>query len=172
MAAVLSLLSLVAIPLPLSPVPLTLQTLGVYMAGGLLGPAWGTASVAIYLLIGMAGAPVFAGGEAGIGVLLGPKGGYLIAFLPAAFLVGWAGRGMQNLRGSCGTVVPLVAGLIGATAVIYVLGVGWLAMVTGMGLMRALVVGVVPFLPGDAVKLVAATVLIPAITRALAGARS
>lgn len=172
MAAVLSLLSLVAIPLPISPVPFTLQSLGVYMAAGLLGPRWGTAAVAVYLLVGVAGLPVFAGGEAGVGVLLGPKGGYLMAFLPAAFLVGLASRQLRDSRGSPKSVGLLVAGLMGAAVVIYALGAGWLAMVTGLGATQVIVVGVVPFVPGDAVKLVAAAILIPAVARARRAARS
>ncbi|NLG67872.1 MAG: biotin transporter BioY [Actinobacteria bacterium] len=172
MAAVLSLLSLVAIPLPISPVPFTLQTLGVYVAAGLLGPRWGTAAVAVYLLVGVAGLPVFAGGEAGVGVLLGPKGGYLMAFLPAASLVGLASRQLRDSRGSPKSVGLLVAGLMGAAVVIYALGAGWLAMVTGLGATQVIVVGVVPFVPGDAVKLVAAAILIPAVARARRAARS
>ena len=87
--ALLAVMSWVALPLPVSPVPVTLQTLGVYLAGGLLGPRWGAVAVVAYLLLGLCGVPVFAGAEAGPGVFVGPKGGYLVGFLPAAALAGY-----------------------------------------------------------------------------------
>ena len=90
MAAVIAVFSLISIPI--GTVPLTLQTLAVLVAGGLLGPLWGPVSVAVYLLVGLMGVPVFAGGEAGLHVLLGPKGGYLVGFVVAAFIMGLAGR--------------------------------------------------------------------------------
>lgn len=177
MAAALAVLSLVAIPLPISPVPITLQTLGVYLAGGLLGPKWGMAAVGAYVLLGAAGVPVFAGGEAGLGVLLGPKGGYLAGFIPAAALAGAAAQrlpsgGSEGKARSWGGILFLGAGLLGATAAVYACGVAWLSFVTGIGLPRAVVVGVLPFLPGDGLKVIAAVLLIPAIRRSLSSRSS
>ena len=97
MAAVLSLLSLVAIPLPISPVPFTLQSVGVYVAAGLLGPRWGTAAVAVYLLVGVAGLPVFAG-RSGCGRALGPKGGTSWPFFRQPSW--WVWRVDTRLRGA------------------------------------------------------------------------
>ena len=90
MAALLAVLSFLTIPLPFSPVPLSLQTLAVLLAGGLLGRLWGPVAVAVYLALGLAGLPVFAGGAGGIGELLGPRGGYLVGFVLAAFIMGMA----------------------------------------------------------------------------------
>ena len=80
MASIMAALSFIAVPLPISPVPITLQILGVMLAGLLLGPQLGTMAVCLYLIAGISGLPVFAGGAAGIGVLMGPSGGYLLGF--------------------------------------------------------------------------------------------
>lgn len=168
-AAVIAVCSWVSVPLPFSPVPLTLQTLAVLVAGGLLGRVWGPVSVAAYVLVGVAGAPVFSGFTAGPGVLFGPAGGYLVGFVPAAFLMGAAG----DLARSRGDREPGKAGLLAAGAVagsiaIYAVGVPWLAAVTGMGIEGAVVAGLVPFLLGDAVKAVAAIALVRSVDAALA----
>lgn len=166
MVAVLAALSLVAVPLPISPVPMTLQTLGVFLAGGLLGPGLGVLTVAVYILVGVAGVPVFAGGEAGLGVILGPKGGYVVGFLLSVFLVGMAARavGPKWRGGRC--VMAMLVGLVAATAVVYVCGAGWLMLVAGMEVRQAIVVGVLPFAPGDVIKIAAAAALIPSVQRA------
>jgi biotin transport system substrate-specific component len=145
MAALVSILAWVSVPLPISPVPVTLQTLGVLLAGGLLGRLYGPVSVAVYVFVGLVGVPVFAGGASGIGELVGPRGGYLIGFILAAFIMG----------------------LTAATLLIYCAGVPWLALVTGMGLSRGLIVGAALFLPGDILKLAVAVPLIRAVDLAL-----
>lgn len=166
MVGILAVLSLVVVPLPFSPVPVTLQTLGVFLAGGLLGPRWGTFAVAVYVLMGSAGVPVFAGGEAGIGIILGPKGGYLLAFVPCAFVVGFLAQRSIAMR-QPGRTLLVVAGMLLGTATIYLCGVAWLCLVTGMKVGLALVVGVLPFIPGDILKIVAAAVLLRSLWRAL-----
>lgn len=88
MASIIAVLSFISIPLPFSPVPITLQTLGVMLSGLLLGPQLGSISVGLYLIAGTLGLPIFAGGAAGIGVLMGPSGGYLLGFLPGAWMIG------------------------------------------------------------------------------------
>jgi biotin transport system substrate-specific component len=134
-----------AIPLPFTPVPVTLQTLAVLLAGCLLGSTRGTLAVAAYIVEGLAGLPVFAGGTAGISHLLGPTGGYLVGFLAAAFVTGLlAERGVA--RRWFGALVVLVAGNI----VIYIPGVIWLGAYTGMA--KAVALGFVPFAVGDALK--------------------
>jgi len=144
---------------PFYPVPLTLQTLAVLLVGGLLGPRLGSTAVLGYLALGMAGAPVFHGGLGGPAVLLGPTGGYLAGFLPAAFLMGVAasqGRRSavgQGRRITVGGVAWLVAGALLAEVVIYVAGVPWLAAVyTGGSLRAAVMMGAVPYLLGDLLK--------------------
>ncbi len=147
---------------PFYPVPLTMQTLAVLLVGGLLGPTLGVSTVAAYLFAGAMGAPVFHGGLGGMAVLLGPTGGYLVGFLPAAFLMGLAarrlGKGMSGAGRPTGTLASireisiLTVGALLAGAAIYCVGVPWLSLFTGSSLSRAVTVGVVPFLLGDLLK--------------------
>lgn len=135
----------VAVPLGFTPVPMTLQTLFVLLAGILMGPVAGAASQLLYLGLGAAGVPVFAMGGAGAAWLLSPTGGYLLAFPAAAALAGWiAGRAKHRVR--------TAAALAVSTAVIFVSGAGWLSVVTGMGTREAFASGVRPFLPGAVIK--------------------
>ena len=103
----------------------------------------------VYLLLGIIGLPVFAGGKAGLGVLFGPTGGYLIGFVVAAFVIGKL-VALKNRPGFAWICLSLAAG----TAVIYALGVLQLSLVARLTPLKALTVGVLPFLPGDAVKIV------------------
>ena len=145
-AATMAVAAHIRIPLPFSPVPLTLQTAVVLLAGATLGAAGGAASQAAYILAGLAGLPVFA---AGSGALLGPTAGYIIGFIPAAALVGCASRGGFRLA-------ALLPAMIAATIIIYAAGVAGLMILTGMGLKAAVVAGVAPFLAGDTLKMIAA----------------
>jgi len=147
-------------PLPFSPVPVVLSNFFAILAGLVLGPRLGAASQVVYVLLGFAGAPVFAGLHGGPQVLAGPTGGYLIGFILAAAASGaLAGRDPDVSR-------ALVAAAV-AAALIYVVGVPWLAAVTHMGLRKAVAVGVLPFLPGDALKVAAAAVVTPPLLRAV-----
>ena len=139
--------------IPIGPVPIVLQNMFVFLAGLLLGARWGLASVALYLLAGICGLPVFAGGTGGIGRFAGPTGGFLVGYLPAVALVGWAAGQRSGRIGR-----DVVAMLLGAVA-LYACGVPWLAAVTGLPFEKALAVGMVPFLPGDAVKIAAAALI-------------
>jgi biotin transport system substrate-specific component len=144
---------------PFYPVPMTMQTLAVLLVGGLLGPRRGVASVAAYLALGMTGAPVFHGGVGGPAVLAGPTGGYLLGFLPATFLMGWAASHFRTMgRGRGGTwkeLAALTGGALSAEAAIYIVGVPWLALFAG-GLGQAVSAGVIPFLLGDLLKVAVA----------------
>jgi len=142
-----------AFPLPFTPVPVTLQTLAVILAGAMLGPVWGPTSQLLYLAAGISGLPVFAGGMAGPAVLLGPTGGYLIGFVPGAWLAGLL------LRPGAGWA-RLGAGLLAAHAVIFVCGLSRLLAFTGMSVSTSIELGLLPFLPGAAVKAVAAAALL------------
>jgi len=137
------------IVIPLEPVPITLQTLFVILAGASIGRGWGALSQALYVGMGAAGLPVFAGGASGAGVLLGPTGGYLAAFLVAPFLVGGLLRFSDRLAWQA---VSFAAG----AAVILALGVAHLAAFVTHDAGRAVAVGLVPFLPGAALKVAAA----------------
>jgi len=138
------------IAIPVGPVPIVMQNLFVMLAGLLLGSRWGFISIAIYLLAGAIGLPIFAGGTGGIGKFVGPTGGYLIGFAAAAFLIGLLTEKGKN------RIVSDVAAMILGTLVIYAIGVSWLKVVTGMDFIKAASVGMLPFLPGDALKIAAA----------------
>ena len=136
----------IAVVLPWTPVPVTLQPLMVVLAGVLLGSRAGAMAMAAYVAIGALGAPVFSNGAAGLPWLLGPTGGYLLAAPAAAFVAGAvAGRGGSALR--------LLAGLVLGVATMYAGGVLQLAGLTGQGVAHAVSIGVVPFLVGDATKI-------------------
>jgi biotin transport system substrate-specific component len=143
--------------IPIGPVPISLQTLFIYLTGLLLGSRWGAASVAVYLLAGACGLPVFAGGTGGIGRLAGPTGGYLFGYLAAAFVIGFITERVP--RRWVMDVVAMAAG----TFIIYAAGVAWLKIVTGMTFSKAVTVGMLPFLVGDSLKILAAVPIIRAV---------
>ncbi|HHS97272.1 MAG TPA: biotin transporter BioY [Chloroflexi bacterium] len=152
----------VAIPLPFSPVPVTGQTLAVLLTGAMLGSRRGSLAVLFYLAEGLAGLPVFAGGTAGIGHLLGPTGGYLLGFVAAAFVTGWlAERGWDRKWWT-----TLLAMLIG-NGVLYAFGLSWLS--TFVGGRAAFGLGMLPFIPGDLIKAVVAATLLPSGWRVIGG---
>lgn len=140
----------VAVPLPWTPVPMTLQPLFVLLAGVVLGPTLGAVALGTYVLLGAFGAPVFSNGHAGIPWLLGPTGGYLFAYPVAAFVAGWVAGGRES--GS----LRILAGLATGLAVIYLGGVSQLYVLSGQELGGLLAVGVLPFLGGDLVKILIA----------------
>lgn len=147
-AAFIALITLGSwVSLPFFPVPLTLQTLFVLLSGAVMR-RYAVIPVTLFILLGALGLPVFHNGIAGIGILLGPTGGYLIGFIPAALIVGLAYE-TNNDR-------VRVIGLATATLIIYAFGISWLMYSTGMGIAAALVMGMVPFLLGDIVKATAA----------------
>jgi biotin transport system substrate-specific component len=141
----------VSVPLPLTPIPGTLQTLAVLLAGAILGARAGAASQASYILMGMAGLPVFALPGSGPGYLLGPTGGYLVGFIAAAFVVG----SVLRMSGGRGVLAAALAFLLGA-ATIHVCGLAWLSVVLGDPA-AALRAGVLPFVLFDLAKVVVAT---------------
>lgn len=152
----------VAVPLPGSPVPLTGQTFAVLLGGAALGARRGFLAQALYLLEGAAGLPVFAGGLGGAWLLVGPSGGFLVAFPLAAAVTGWlAQRGWD--RRFAGTLAAMLLG----SAVILLAGAAWLGRFLPPA--QALAAGVWPFVPGDLLKAVAAAVALPAAWRALRG---
>lgn len=150
----IALTAQVAIPLPFSPVPITGQTLAVLLTGFLLGSRRAGVCLAVYLMEGTVGLPVFAGGKAGMMHLLGPTGGYLLGFVPAAMLTGWlAERGWDRKFTNAFAAMGL------GNVVIYAVGLPWLAYFTGFD--RVLVAGCLPFIPGDLIKTLLATAMLP-----------
>jgi biotin transport system substrate-specific component len=138
------------IPFPL--VPITLQTLFLNLAAALLGGRLGALSQVVYIILGIIGLPVFAGGKGGIGILFGPTGGYLIGFIVAAFVIGKLIE-IKARPGFVWMACSMVVGLI----IIYLFGVIQLSFVAKLTLTKAITVGVLPFLIGDAIKIIIAT---------------
>ncbi|UCD70867.1 MAG: biotin transporter BioY [Syntrophobacterales bacterium] len=143
----------IRIPLPFTPVPLTLQTLFVLLSGALLGRRFGPLSQGGYVFLGSFGVPLFAGGG-GFLHILGPTGGYLIGFIVASWIVG---RLLDSGKGLFFTRILLVMAF--ASLVIYLLGALHLALVVNVGFRKAIFMGVLPFIPGDTLKLLAAALL-------------
>lgn len=148
----------IQIPIPFSPVPVTLQVFFVLLAGCILKSKWGSLSMIVYSLLGIAGLPVFAGGSSGIGVLLGPTGGYIIGFILAAYIIGKLSEKTEKSTRS-----PLLVNTLNMSAgifVIYLCGVLQLMIVAQIGLGVALTLGAIPFLPGEIVKTAVATYIV------------
>lgn len=146
MAALTAVGALTAITVPfLSPVPFTLQVLAVFIAAGLLPPRYAVLAEGVYLLAGVLGLPVFAGGARGLSVLLGPFGGYLWAYPAAAGLGSLAAR--RSPHG-----IARAAGLATTLVVIYAGGAAGLVLLGHLTLVRAVALGVLPFIPWDALK--------------------
>jgi len=142
------------IMIPLPPVPITMQTLFVNLAGALLGGYLGALSQVVYILLGVIGLPVFAGGKAGAGVLIGPTGGYLIGFVVGAYIIGK----LTSLRPKPG-LFWLMGSMAAGIAVVYTLGIVQLMLVAKLSLAKAIAVGLLPPLPGDLAKIVIASLI-------------
>ncbi|WP_129114349.1 biotin transporter BioY [Halegenticoccus tardaugens] len=157
-AAVMGAFAYVSFPNPVSPNPVTLQVLGVFLAGIMLGPAWGAAAMALYLVAGAVGAPVFSGGGAGLAYLIGHFTlGYLWSYPIAAFVVGAVVHGGLELRDyGRASVGRLVGAMALGTVVIYALGTVGFAVVQDVGLVEAFLVSAVAFIPAEALKIAAA----------------
>lgn len=143
-------------------VPVTLQPLVVFLAGGLLGPVWGGAALGLYVLLGAIGLPVYAGGNSGMNVLMGPTGGYLFSYPVAAAVVGLVAPAFKA-PGMGRTSVAMLLGL----AIIYAGGGGWAILLGGKAFGVVLSGWVLPFIPLDLVKLVLAALVTTGVNRAL-----
>lgn len=157
LAALTGAFAYVSFPNPLSPTPITLQVLAVFLAGIFLGPIWGGASMVLYLVAGAVGAPIFSGGAAGFGVLVGHTAGYLWSYPIAAAVVGFVVHSASGLRDPASVGLGrLVGGMVLGTVVIYALGVVGMALVLDLSLAEAFVVGAAAFIPAEALKIAAA----------------
>ncbi|MBP5271882.1 MAG: biotin transporter BioY [Clostridia bacterium] len=164
MAAVICVLSPLAVPLSAG-VPLSLATLAVMLAGAVLGPVEGMLATLVFLCLGMVGVPVFSGYQAGIGVLFGKTGGFLLGYLPLALCSGlFLPKKSRNRRLALG--LPVLGMLLG-TVILYAFGTAWFLILTHASLKLALTACVLPFLPGDALKIFAVCLLAPALRGAL-----
>jgi biotin transport system substrate-specific component len=152
--------------IPMVPVPITMQTFAVLFVGTVLGPARGAVALALYLVLGVAGLPIFAGGTSG-SILALPSGGYIVGFIAASVVVGW----FANLTWDRHVLKTLLSFSIGSL-VIYAFGVPWLAVSLGVDLWTAIQFGVVPFLIGDALKALLAAGLLPGTWKLLGEKRA
>ncbi|WLR53033.1 biotin transporter BioY [Bacillus tianshenii] len=156
-AAIVAVLGLLPpITLPLTPVPITAQTLGVMLAGALLGAKRGSLSLIIFVLLVTFGAPLLSGGRGGIGVFFGPSGGYILSWPIAAFVIGWLVEKFWN-RMNVGLF--LLFNFIGGILVVYSIGITYLSMMTGTPWLAAATAALVTYVPGDLVKVVVAALL-------------
>ncbi len=148
----------------ISGVPITLQTLAVLLAGAVLGPWRGASAVALYLIVGTAGAPIFAGRSAGFAPWAGPTAGFLAGFIVAAFVTGWLVRGLHR-RGQFTTSGVVGAAAVGSLLVLNLIGWTWFAVRIGTNLQDT-VTFAAPFLVGDVIKVFVAGVAASAVHRA------
>jgi len=152
-AALTAVLSQIAIPI--GPVPINLATFAVFCAGALLGSRRGAFSLVVWALLGAFGAPVFAMFRGGFEALTGPTGGYIIGYIPAAFLTGLIIEKWNKANRAALYPVAMLAGML----TYFTLGTAWFMFSTASDLTRALTLCVIPFLPGEAIKIAAATLI-------------
>ncbi|MGY1820858.1 biotin transporter BioY [Geodermatophilus sp. SYSU D00079] len=162
-AAIVAVLGLLPpVPVPGIPVPITAQTLGVMLAGSVLGARRGGLALLVFLAVVAVGAPVLSGGRGGLGVFVGPTAGYLYSWPIAAFVIGWL---TQLFWRRFNLAWALVANLVGGVVVIYAIGVPFTSLYADVPL-SASATGALAFIPGDVVKAVAASVVAVAVRRA------
>ena len=165
-AAVTCILAPLSVPLA-GEVPISLATFAVLLSGILLGAKLGGLSQLIYVLLGSVGVPVFAGWTGGIGITLGITGGYIIGYIPMAFVAGLLyyrfGRNESGSRKYAAMIISMIL----ATAALYFIGTAWFIAQTKMTLAASLTACVIPFLPGDLIKIVAVMLIAPPIEVAL-----
>lgn len=155
MTAVTCVLGPLSIPLPFSPVPISLTNFAIFLAIFILGMKNGTISFIIYLLLGAVGVPVFSSFRGGFQVLAGPTGGYLIGFIFLALIMGFALDHFDR------KLVPTIIGMIIGMAVCYAFGTVWLAKLLSLSFKEGLMMGVIPYLAGDAAKIIIAAIVGP-----------
>jgi biotin transport system substrate-specific component len=144
------------IMLGFTPVPISGQTFAILLVGASLGPVLGASSLLLYFFVGLAGAPVYSGGDGGWEIVRGATGGYLVGFIVAAALVGWLSQRQWDRRFN-----SAVAAMLCGSVVIYAFGLPWLAYERGWGAQQTLEAGLYPFVVGDLAKLYLAAVLLP-----------
>ena len=153
MTAVICILSPISITIPISPVPISLATLGIYLTIYILGGKDGAISTMIFILLGLVGAPVFTGYSGGVGKVLGPTGGYIVAYIFLAIIAGYI------IEKNYDSFFICLLGMGLGTVVLYLVGTLWLKVLTEMTFNQALLVGVIPFIPGDIVKMIIALII-------------
>ena len=155
MTAVTCVLGPLSIPLPFSPVPISLTNFAIFLAIFVLGMKNGTISFIIYLLLGAVGVPVFSSFRGGLQVLAGPTGGYLIGFIFLALIMGFALDHFDR------KLVPTIIGMIIGMVVCYAFGTVWLAKLLSLSFKEGLMMGVIPYLAGEVAKIIIAAIVGP-----------
>ena len=159
MTAVLCILG--PLTIPIGPVPISLATLGILLAVYILGPMQGAGAVLLYIFMGAIGLPVFSGFQGGFAKIAGPTGGYILGYFFLALIAGWF------IFKYCDIIIMQFIGMFLGTAVLYAFGTIWLAHVTGMSFPEAFAAGVIPFIPGDVLKMILTVILGRAVNRRL-----
>jgi len=149
------------ITLPLIGVPITAQSLGVMLAGGILGARRGALAMVLFLVLVAVGLPLLSGGRGGFAVFLGPSGGFLVGWIVAAFVVGLT---IERLWTRLGHVNAFIACVFGGIIVLYAIGIPWIAFAAEISIVQAFV-GSMPFIPGDLIKAVIASAVIVTVAR-------
>lgn len=158
--AVVAAAAQVSVSLPFTPVPITGQTFAVVLVGASLGAVRGIASLALYLALGIAGAPIYAHHAHGSDVLVGASGGYIVGFVVASAVTGYLAERRWDR-----TFSSAVAAMLTGNVIIYLVGLPWLAAVLNTNLEKTLELGLYPFVPGDVFKLYLAAALLPGAWR-------
>lgn len=161
-AALTVVFSYIAVPLPFSPVPITLQTLSVMLAGSLLSPSAAFLSMLVYLLLGIIGMPVFAHGSSGIGILAGPTGGFLMSWPIAALVMALI---LKRIKPEFLSL--FIVNILGGIIIIYSIGVPYLAWTAHLNFAAAVTAGALPFIPGDLIKAFVSATLTISLRKAL-----
>ena len=161
MTAVTCILGPMSLPLPFSPVPLTWTNLVIFLSAYILGCRYASVSCLLYLLLGLAGLPVFSGFSGGIGKLAGPTGGYLIGFIFLAVAAGFFIERFPDKKWLH------AAGMAAGMLITYGFGTLWLSFQMGLTFGQGLAIGVIPYIPGDAAKLIAALIIGPVLKKRL-----
>lgn len=161
MAAITCIVGPLSINIPISPVPISLTNLAIYISVFVLGWKKGTVSYLIYLLVGLVGLPVFSGFSSGFTKLAGPTGGYLIGFILMAVVCGWF------VEKFSGKIYMYIIGMALGTGIAYLFGTVWLAKLMNLTFMEGLASGVIPFLPGDIVKVIISVLAGPILQKQL-----
>jgi biotin transport system substrate-specific component len=159
LVALLSASSQILIPIPPNPVPINLAVVVVLLAGSLLGSYWGALSVVVYLLLGIIGLPVYSRFGTGIGHLIGPTGGFLLGYVPAAFVTGLGTYSLQGNSTHTSQVIFLAFAMLISLSIIYAVGTLMFIYTTQQSLNNSLSLTVMPFVLGDLLKITLATIL-------------
>lgn len=160
MASVLCILGPLSVPIPISPVPLSLTNLAIFFATCILGWKYGTLSYLLYLFMGIFGVPVFSGFTSGFAKLIGPTGGYLTGMIITAMISGMA---FEKFQSRAAIFFCLAAGVI----ISYITGTLWLCHQAHLTFLQGLWAGVLPYIPGDLIKIIIAVIMGPTIKRRL-----